>query len=202
MLLGDNGSGKTALLDLLAGLVSSRRGGGLEGSLATPGETRGTRPRLRYLTQYPESQLFAATVGADVGFGARGDRSDLGDRVATVLAAVGLDPVATLDRSPEALSLGEQRRVALAGALLGDPDVLLLDEPTAGLDDSGRFDLERALEAWIRRGAAGAGPARNRTIVLATHGDPPGGRPGWHAVRLPAPERAGPEGRERAGLRA
>lgn len=201
VLLGDNGAGKTALLDLLAGLVSTRPGGGLEGSLATPGQAGGARPRMRYLTQYPESQLFAATVGADVSFGARGGRSDLRARAATVLAAVGLDPAATLDRAPEALSIGERRRVALAGALMGDPDVLLLDEPTAGLDLSGRFALERALEAWIGGGAAGAGAVRTRTIILASHDATLGDRPGWRAVRLQPPERAAPEGADRTGSR-
>jgi energy-coupling factor transport system ATP-binding protein len=201
VLLGDNGAGKTALLDLLAGLVSTRPGGGFEGSLSTCGQARGDRPRLRYLTQYPESQLFAATVGEDVSFGARGGRSDRRARAAAALTAVGLDPAATLDRAPEALSIGERRRVALAGALLGDPEVLLLDEPTAGLDLSGRFALDQALEAWIRGGDAGAGPARSRTIVLASHDAPLGNRPGWRTVRLPAPERSAPEGGERQGSR-
>ncbi len=192
LLRGDNGTGKTALLDLLAGLISTRAGGGLEGTfrVATPDGV--PPPRLRYLTQFPESQLFAATVAGDVGFGLPGPDASVRERVAAALTAVGLDPRGILERSPDSLSLGERRRVALAGALSGEPDVLLLDEPTAGLDDSGRLALERALQGWAagRGGTAPDGaPVRPRTLVVASHDPAWGGRPGWQLCSIPPPQR-------------
>ena len=182
VLLGDNGSGKTALLDALAGLTEPGR----RGSLATDIPSGG----LGYLTQFPESQLFAETVRDDVAFslrhrkGARGTTpSEVARRTDRAIAQAGLDPARVGDRAPDALSLGERRRVALAGILAGEPSAVLLDEPTAGLDPAGRRDLEAVLEAAGRAGV---------TLVVATHDPAWGNRPGWSEIRLPGPRRLGP----------
>jgi energy-coupling factor transporter ATP-binding protein EcfA2 len=184
VLAGANGSGKTALLDALAGLDEPGREGRLARSVPGPG----------YLTQFPESQLFGATVGDDVGFALRHRRrngrlpaSDRQVRVRQAIGQVGLDPAKAEGRAPDALSLGEQRRVALAGILVASPRAVLLDEPTAGLDGPGREGLEAALEA-----AAGSGV----TLVVASHDPRWTGRTGWRilslsdAVREPAGTRS------------
>jgi energy-coupling factor transporter ATP-binding protein EcfA2 len=186
--VGGNGSGKTALLDALAGLVEGGRTGILEAGIPSGG--------LGYLTQFPESQLFAETVRDDVAFALRHRRPDgvamtvatIASRTDEAIALVGLDPERVGDRPPDALSLGERRRVALAGVLVAGPAGVLLDEPTAGLDAPGRRDLEEALD---RAGRAGA------TLVVATHDPGWVGRSGWRIVPLPAPRRTpggGPRG--------
>jgi len=187
---GANGTGKTAFLDLLAGVDRPRAGRGLRGTLELPGPA----PRLRYLAQFPESQLFAATAGEDVGFGLRGSGEAAEQVARRALDAVGLPAGHFFGRDTAALSLGERRRVALAGALAGDPDVLLLDEPTAGLDPAGRVLLTRLLEDWW-----GASPAAARTLLVATHDPAWEARPGWRSVRLPAPACAPPDASTRSG---
>jgi len=186
VLAGANGSGKTALLDALAGLNEAGREGHLERSASA--RTAG----LGYLTQFPESQLFGETVLDDVGFAlrhrtGREGRMAPAERVARArqaIAQVGLDAARVEGRSPDALSLGEQRRIALAGILVARPRAVLLDEPTAGLDGPGRRGLEAALEA-----AAAAGI----TLVVASHDPRWRGRPGWRVLSLPGPVRI-PEG--------
>jgi energy-coupling factor transport system ATP-binding protein len=184
---GANGAGKTALLDALAGQREAGRAGTLTG------QGPGTCGGLGYLTQFPESQLFAETVFDDVAFalrhrsGGRSGRPDgaaIAARTAAALTQVGLDPALVGERSPDSLSLGERRRVALAGILVGEPGAVLLDEPTAGLDEPGRRDLEAALER-----AAG----REITLVVASHDPAWAGRPGWRTLTLPDPIR-GPAG--------
>lgn len=182
LITGANGTGKTALLDALAGLGERGRTGELERAAAD-----GARFRLGYLTQFPESQLFAGTVREDVGFalehapgrrgpGGRPAPGDVERRVAAALRQVGLDPDAVAGRSPDALSLGERRRVALAGVLITAPAAVLLDEPAAGLDPAGRLRLERVLEGIAREGT---------TLVVASHDPARDGRPGWRRLALP-----------------
>ena len=94
--------------------------------------------------QYPERQLFAETVAQDVAFGPRNlglPQDEVARRVASSLTRVGLDLAAIGDKSPFELSGGQQRRVAFAGVLAMEPEVLVLDEPMAGLDPAARRDF-------------------------------------------------------------
>jgi energy-coupling factor transport system ATP-binding protein len=158
VITGPNGRGKTALLETLAGWREPTAG-------------RLDRPPvhdLALVAQFPEYQLFAPTVGEEVGFALRHRRvkdggrppKAIADAVARALAWVGLDPAKDADRSPESLSLGERRRLAIAGVLIAEPVALLLDEPTAGLDAAARAKVLAALAEAAGRGAA---------VVVATH---------------------------------
>lgn len=162
-LLGPSGSGKSTLILVAAGLLSP-----LEGTLLLDGEcVREDRSRLReavgVLLQSPETQLFAETVEADVGFGPR--RAGLGprevkDRSAWALRSVGLEPSLYSPFSPFELSQGEMRRVALAGVVARKPRFLLLDEPFSGLDGEVRERVASLLRE-LREGGAG--------ILFVTH---------------------------------
>jgi energy-coupling factor transport system ATP-binding protein len=155
-LVGANGSGKTALLETLAGWLEPSAG-----ELARP-----PREDVAYLLQFPEYQLFAPTALDDVRFGierrggAKRASAEFDALARAAISRVGLDPDRYGGVSPEALSLGERRRLALAGVLVTKPLALLLDEPTAGLDAAGARDLLSALGEAAERGAA---------IVVATH---------------------------------
>jgi energy-coupling factor transporter ATP-binding protein EcfA2 len=176
-LLGPNGAGKSTLLLHLAGLLPERRRylhthdpkgpahrHGLVGRVAidgieiSPATIGRIRDRVGIVFQDPDDQLIGLTVGEDVAFGPRARRwsSDEVERaVAEALAAVHLTGFG--DRSPHHLSAGEKRRVCLAGALACRPGLLLLDEPSSGLDPRGRRELA-ALLAGL--------PA---TTILASH---------------------------------
>ncbi|MEP7027899.1 MAG: ABC transporter ATP-binding protein [Candidatus Eisenbacteria bacterium] len=173
-LVGPNGSGKTALLEALAGWVEPD-----DGELERPAPSD-----VAYLLQFPEFQLFAPSALEDVRFGierraARGTpRAELDGRAAAALARTGLDPARHGSTAPEALSLGERRRLALAGVLVTEPIALLLDEPTAGLDAAGARSLLDALAEAGGRGAA---------IVIATHDARVARQLGARTVDLPPP---------------
>lgn len=179
LVVGPTGSGKSTLLRVLSTLLPPT-----EGSLAVDGETvtadsaRGMRGRIGLVFQDPSVQLFAETVLADVAFGPRNlgaDDAAAELRARDALERVGLDPGEFGPRSPFTLSGGEARRAAIAGVLAMRPAYLLLDEPTAGLDASGRSAV---LEA-VRRAREGAGvaavthdpeellPLADRVLVLA-----------------------------------
>lgn len=161
MLLGATGSGKSTLLRVLAGLLQLESGevtcdGRRIESMAD------ARGRVGMVFQSPESQLFADSVLEDVAFGPRNLGYDIpqSHRHATAaLSAVGLDPDVYGSRSPFRLSGGEARRAALAGVLALEPEYLLLDEPTAGLDAEGR----RALVGCVRDSLSRAG------VIIVTH---------------------------------
>lgn len=160
-LLGGNGAGKTALLRWIAGLLP-RRGGVCLVDGAVIGSARDAVARsVGLVVQDPNDQLLGTTVREDVELGPRNlgvptrRRAELVDEA---LASVGLTALA--DREIETLSLGERKRASLAGVLAMKPRVLLLDEPTAGLDP----DAEHALCATLRDlGRAGI------TLLVATH---------------------------------
>ncbi|HMP61167.1 MAG TPA: energy-coupling factor ABC transporter ATP-binding protein [Gemmatales bacterium] len=148
-IVGPNGAGKTTLLMCLAGVLTPSRGRLRVGPLdPTQGGDRKRLPELLgVLFQDSDDQLFCATVREDVAFGLLNQGRSWAEAmpvVDAVLADLGLAELA--DRSPHRLSSGEKRKVALAGLLAVQPAVLLLDEPTAGLDPRGRRQLTQCLE--------------------------------------------------------
>ncbi|HYU17199.1 MAG TPA: energy-coupling factor transporter ATPase [Chloroflexota bacterium] len=146
-IIGHTGSGKSTLVQHLNGLLRPQRGtvrvAGLD--LADPGlDIRQVRRLVGLVFQFPEQQLFEPTVGDDVAFGPRKlgcDRAEVRRRVREAMEAVGLGFEAFKDRYTFGLSGGEMRRVAIAGVLALEPQVLVLDEPTASLDPQGRLEL-------------------------------------------------------------
>ena len=113
--------------------------------------------------QYPEYQLFEDTVIKDIGFGPRNmglSQDEVNQRVMQAVDFVGLDH-ALLEKSPFDLSGGEKRRAAIAGVIAMDPDVLILDEPTAGLDPQGRDHLLSQIKAYHQQ--------RQNTVILVSH---------------------------------
>ncbi|MGW0718734.1 energy-coupling factor ABC transporter ATP-binding protein [Streptomyces sp. NPDC002778] len=163
-LLGRNGSGKTTLMRLLSGGLRPRTGRlTIEGkpvSYDRKGLTR-LRTTVQLVVQDPDDQLFAASVGQDVSFGPLNlglTDTEVRGRVEEALAA--LDITALADRPTHLLSYGQRKRTAIAGAVAMRPRVLILDEPTAGLDPDGQ---ERLLATLERLRASGT------TVVMATH---------------------------------
>ncbi len=163
-LLGANGSGKSTLLRLLAGAIRPSAGrldfDGSPFSYSRRGRNH-LRQRVQLVLQDPDDQLFATSVAADVSYGPVNQGlpdDEVRVRVAEAMAAAEITDLA--DRVPHQLSYGQRKRVALAGALAMRPDVLLLDEPTAGLDPAATRTLLDTLGALHDRGVA---------VVMATH---------------------------------
>jgi energy-coupling factor transport system ATP-binding protein len=142
-IVGGTGSGKSTLAQHLNLLLAPTSGEVLvDGARAQTLEKRELRRRVGLVFQFPEAALFAPTVGEDVAFAPRRlglSEGEVRERVSETLEL--LDAAHLADRSPFALSGGEQRRVAIAGVLAMGPEVLVLDEPTAGLDPATREDL-------------------------------------------------------------
>lgn len=145
-LAGHTGSGKSTLVQHLNGLIRPQEGSvcalGLD--LSQKKDAAAVKAKVGVVFQYPERQLFAETVVRDVAFGPRNlglSQDEVARRVASSLARVGLDLATIGDKSPFELSDGQQRRVAFAGVLAMEPEVLVLDEPMAGLDPAARRDF-------------------------------------------------------------
>ena len=145
-LAGHTGSGKSTLVQHLNGLIRPQEGSvcalGLD--LSQKKDAAAVKAKVGVVFQYPERQLFAETVVRDVAFGPRNlglSQDEVARRVASSLARVGLDLATIGDKSPFELSGGQQRRVAFAGVLAMEPEVLVLDEPMAGLDPAARRDF-------------------------------------------------------------
>ncbi|MGH2498671.1 MAG: ATP-binding cassette domain-containing protein [Candidatus Limnocylindria bacterium] len=160
-IMGHTGSGKSTLVQHFNGLMRPQRGtvrvlGHDLGDVRL--DVRVVRRQVGLVFQFPEQQLFDPAVGDDVAFGPRKlgcDRDEVRRRVREAMELVGLGFEAFKDRYTFGLSGGEMRRVALAGVLALEPRVLVLDEPTAGLDPRGRRDLLASLRALHdRRGTA------------------------------------------------
>ncbi|MBS3760066.1 energy-coupling factor ABC transporter ATP-binding protein [Halodesulfurarchaeum sp.] len=160
-LLGPNGAGKSTLLKHFNGLLRPDSGRILvDGNRITDDQAqlREIRSRVGFVFQNPENQLLAPTVRQDVSFGPRNiDTADEVDIEAT-LARVGLDGAG--NRHPHTMSNGEQKRVALAGVLAMDPDYIVMDEPTAGLDGAGAERFVGLIEELVDAGVS---------ILLSTH---------------------------------
>ena len=152
-IIGHTGSGKSTLLQHLNGLIKPTSGEVyIDGECITDGKTKMTdiRRKVGLVFQYPEYQLFEETVGKDVAFGPKNlglDEEEQEARVKRAIGLVGLDYEEIKDLSPFELSGGMKRRVAIAGVIAMDPKILILDEPTAGLDPS----AHREILAMVRR---------------------------------------------------
>lgn len=164
-LAGHTGSGKSTLVQHLNGLIRPQEGSvcalGLD--LSNKKDAAAVTAKVGVVFQYPERQLFAETVVQDVAFGPRNlglSQDEVARRVASSLARVGLDLVAIGNKSPFELSGGQQRRVAFAGVLAMEPEVLVLDEPMAGLDPAARRDFLGLIDRLHREGL---------TVVMVSH---------------------------------
>ena len=165
-LIGHTGSGKSTLIQHLNGLLKPTAGRVLldgKDIWAEPKKIRDVRFRVGLVFQYPEYQLFEETAYKDIAFGPtnmglKGDELDSRIRAAARFAGLGEDK---LDQSPFALSGGQKRRVAIAGVIAMEPEVLVLDEPSAGLDPRGREELLEHIRAYHRE--------RGNTVVLVSH---------------------------------
>lgn len=146
-IIGHTGSGKSTLLQHLNGLIKPTSGDVyVDGECITDGKTKMTeiRRKVGLVFQYPEYQLFEETVKKDVAFGPKNlglDEAEQEARVRKAIGLVGLDYEEIKDLSPFELSGGMKRRVAIAGVIAMDPKILILDEPTAGLDPSAHRDI-------------------------------------------------------------
>ena len=164
-LAGHTGSGKSTLVQHLNGLIRPQEGSvyalGLD--LVNKKDAAAVKAKVGVVFQYPERQLFAETVAQDVAFGPHNlglSQAEVARRVASSLARVGLDLATVGDKSPFELSGGQQRRVAFAGVLAMEPEVLVLDEPMAGLDPAGRSDFLELIDRLHRDGL---------TVVMVSH---------------------------------
>lgn len=165
-IIGHTGSGKSTLMQQLNGLLKPT-----SGSVILDGQdiwsdrklTRQARFRVGLVFQYPEYQLFEETVYRDIAFGPKNmglSEEEVDRRVREAAACVGLTEK-QLEVSPFDLSGGQKRRVAIAGVIAMEPEVLILDEPTAGLDPMGRAEILGNIEAYRK--------SRNATIMMVSH---------------------------------
>lgn len=165
-IIGHTGSGKSTLIQHLNGLLQPTAGEILlrgKNIWAEPKKIREVRFKVGLVFQYPEYQLFEETVYKDIAFGPAnqgktGDELDHAVREAAKLVGIRDDQ---LEKSPFELSGGQKRRVALAGVLAMEPEVLVLDEPTAGLDPQGRDAILAQIQTYHR--------AKGAAVVLVSH---------------------------------
>lgn len=164
-LAGHTGSGKSTLVQHLNGLIRPQGGSvralGLD--LSNKKDAAAVKAKVGVVFQYPERQLFADTVAQDVAFGPHNlglPQDEVDRRVESSLSRVGLDLSTVGDKSPFELSGGQQRRVAFAGVLAMEPEVLVLDEPMAGLDPAARRDFLELIDRLHRDGL---------TVVMVSH---------------------------------
>ena len=165
-IIGHTGSGKSTLLQTLNGLLKPKSGTVFldgENLWSEPKKIHSKRFKVGLVFQYPEYQLFEETVRKDIAYGPTNmglDENEVNNRVLKYANLLGLDN-SYLEKSPFDLSGGEKRRVALAGILAMEPEVLVLDEPTAGLDPLGREKLFAAIEQYKKDNNAG--------IIIVSH---------------------------------
>ena len=164
--IGHTGSGKSTLMQHLNGLLKPTSGTVLldgKDIWSDKAFTRQCRFRVGLVFQYPEYQLFEETVYKDIAFGPKNmglSSNEIDRRVRKAAGFVGITEE-QLQTSPFDLSGGQKRRVAIAGVIAMEPDVLILDEPTAGLDPEGREEILQNIESYRK--------AQNATIMMVTH---------------------------------
>lgn len=167
-IIGQTGSGKSTLVQHLNGLLIPTAGtldicGYHIQPLLKIKDVKQLRKEVGLVFQFPEYQLFEETIEKDIAFGPKNfgvEEGDASQLVRDILPVVGLDE-SYLDRSPFELSGGQKRRVAIAGILVLDPKVLVLDEPTAGLDPQGAKEMMTLFMRLNRE--------QNKTVLLVTH---------------------------------
>lgn len=166
-IIGQTGSGKSTLIQHLNGLLLPTTGEVYLDGQEVAKDKKGLaaiRRRIGLLFQFPEQQLFEDNVAADVAFGPRNlglNEEAIAVSVDKALRLVGLDPAEVRDRSPFSLSGGQMRRVAMAGVLAMEPDVIILDEPAAGLDPRSKEEILNLIDALHRE--------HKMTVVLVSH---------------------------------
>lgn len=165
-LIGHTGSGKSTLIQHLNGLLTPT-----SGKIYFDGEdihksrdkVREIRFKVGLVFQYPEYQLFEETVYKDIAFGPKNmglDEGEVDRRVREAARFVGI-PDALLEKSPFEISGGQKRRAAIAGVIAMEPEVLILDEPTAGLDPRGRDSIIENIKEYHR--------SKNKTVIMVSH---------------------------------
>jgi len=166
-IVGPAGSGKTTLIQLLDGLILPTQGdvfidGKSIKKLAKARDLPSIRRRIGVLFQFPEQQFFQETAYDELAFALRNfmkpDESELSERARAVVGPFGMNIEVLRQASPFQLSSGEKRRLALASSLMTRPEVLMLDEPTAGMDASGRAEVVRMISSL-----------KDTTVLLVTH---------------------------------
>ncbi|WP_304341364.1 energy-coupling factor transporter ATPase [Metaclostridioides mangenotii] len=166
-LIGHTGSGKSTLIQHLNGILKPSSGNiYINGFDITKKDLNLTeiRKRVGVVFQYPEYQLFEETISKDIAFGPNNlglGEEEVNKRVKESIKAVGLDYEEFKDKSPFDLSGGQKRRVAIAGVIAMNPEVLILDEPTAGLDPGGRDEIFELIQTLHKK--------NNMTIILSSH---------------------------------
>lgn len=165
-IIGHTGSGKSTLVSHLNGLLKPTDGEILieeKDIWENPKQIRKIRSKVGLVFQYPEYQLFEETVFEDIAFGPKNmglKDQELNDRVNEICEIIGIKPE-YLDKSPFDLSGGEKRRVAIAGVMAMKPQIIIFDEPIAGLDPKGRQDIMGIISEYRR--ATGA------TVIIISH---------------------------------
>ena len=165
-IIGHTGSGKSTLVELFNGILKPAEGRVLidgEDIWAKPKEIRKVRFRVGLVMQYPESQLFEETIRQDIAFGPKNmglSEAEIEQRVIEAARFVGLDED-LLEKSPFDLSGGQKRRAAIAGIIAMRPDVLVLDEPAAGLDPAGRESIFANIVEYKEKTGS--------TVVIVSH---------------------------------
>ncbi|MDD7765383.1 MAG: energy-coupling factor transporter ATPase [Peptoniphilaceae bacterium] len=166
-IIGHTGSGKSTLIQHFNGLLKPKSGNVIIGNENTK-DKNFVKSKIRYkiglVFQYPEYQLFEETIEKDIAFGPKNmglDDKEVMKRVKDAMKVVGLDYETKKDKSPFEISGGQKRRVAIAGILAMKPEILILDEPTAGLDPKGRDELFSQIRKLYEES--------NITVVLISH---------------------------------
>ena len=165
--IGHTGSGKSTMMQHLNGLLNPDQGSVFVDDIDISGkgqEAKKARNKVGMVFQYPEHQIFAETIFEDVAFGPRNKglaEEEVEKQVKAALSSVGLDYDTFANRSPFQLSGGQMRRVAIAGVIAMDPDYLILDEPSAGLDPRSRDSIFREINELYQ--------ARKMAVILVTH---------------------------------
>ena len=166
-LIGHTGSGKSTLVQMLNGLIRPQSGKVVfDGTdiWDKPKQISSIRFKVGLVMQYPEYQLFEETVKKDIAFGLVNmgltSEDEINEKVLKAASIVGLSPE-TLEKSPFDLSGGQKRRASIAGVIAMEPEVLVLDEPAAGLDPEGREAIFKVIDAYRK--------TNNATVIIVSH---------------------------------